>query len=59
MRLVFRILGADVFEISTDQDKDDEAPNQRGVSGSADICPVPKTFGFGAASPNDEPIEFE
>lgn len=60
MRIVLRVLGADVFEIATGRDAaaDDaeQAPAQRGIAGAADLTPSDMSFGFGAASPHDEPL---
>jgi hypothetical protein len=60
MRLVLRILGADIVEVATGKDAASEEPDappaQRGVAGAADLTPSDLSFGFGAASPNDEPL---
>jgi hypothetical protein len=54
VRLVLRILGTDVVELSTDPAEPVEAaPDQRGVSGAADLTPAGYTFGF---APHDEPL---
>lgn len=62
MRLVIRLFGRDLFELSTDPDIEDGDYGFDGMlagTGAPDLTIAARPFGFAALEPNDEPCQWE